>query len=164
MAAGSTYSTIATTTLGSSASSYTFNSISGSYTDLVLVISAKNSTYNSSSGEVRFNSDSGSNYSYTEISGNGTTASSSRTANSTSLQCFRTDINNFGTSIINIQNYSNSTTNKTTISRASMENGVRAFAGLWRSTSAITSITVLPEGGTTFSTGSVFTLYGISAA
>ncbi len=164
MPAGSTYSTIATTTLGSSASSYTFNSISGSYTDLVLIISAKNSTYNSSSGEVRFNSDSGSNYSYTEVSGNGTTASSSRTANSTSLQCFRTDINNFGTSIINIQNYSNSTTNKTTISRASMENGVRAFVGLWRSTSAITSITVLPEGGTTFSTGSVFTLYGISAA
>jgi hypothetical protein len=164
MAAGSTYTPIATTTLGSSASSYTFSSISGSYTDLVLIISAKNSTYNGSSGELRFNSDTGSNYSYTELAGVSATPSSSRTSNSTSVQCFRTDINNFGISIINVQNYSGTNTYKTVISKANLENSVRTFAGLWRSTSAITSITILPEGGTTFSSGCTFTLYGIAVA
>ena len=35
MAAGSTYTPIATTTLGSNVASYTFSSIAGTYTDLV---------------------------------------------------------------------------------------------------------------------------------
>lgn len=164
MPAGSTYSTIATTTLGSAASSYTFSSIPGTYTDLVLIASAKNSTYNASSGELRFNSDTGTNYSSTAISGDGTTAASYRATNATSVQCFRTNISDNGTSVINIQNYANTTTYKTVVSRTGTATVTVAFAGLWRSTSAITSITVKPEDGTTFSTGSVFTLYGISAA
>ena len=42
MAAGSTYTPIATTTLGSAQADVTFSSISGSYTDLVLIIGGKN--------------------------------------------------------------------------------------------------------------------------
>lgn len=164
MAAGPTYEPIATYTATGSISDYTFTSVPGTYTDLVLVISAKNSSYNQSSGELRFNSDTGTNYSSTELSGSGTSASSSRSANATSVQCYRTDITNYGTSIIHINNYANTSYHKSVIGRRATENGSGLFLGLWRSTSAITSITVKPEGGTTFSSGSKFTLFGITAA
>ena len=66
MAAGATYTQIATTTLGSSQSTITFSSISGAYTDLVLVVTAKVSS--ATDLWVRANSDSGSNYSYLILS------------------------------------------------------------------------------------------------
>jgi hypothetical protein len=72
-----TYEPIATTTLGSAAADVTFTSISGTYTDLVLVAV----TQIGSSGDylgVQFNSDTGTNYSRTRLSGNGTSASSDK--------------------------------------------------------------------------------------
>jgi hypothetical protein len=44
MAAGNTYEAIATQTLGSDAASVTFSSISGAYTDLIMVVNAITST------------------------------------------------------------------------------------------------------------------------
>jgi hypothetical protein len=62
-----TYEKIATSTLGSTASDVTFSSISGSYTDLVLIV---NETCSTGSGlNVQFNSDTGSNYSSTYMYG-----------------------------------------------------------------------------------------------
>ena len=65
---------------------------------------------------------------------------------------------------MSIQNYANTTTYKTMISRASdaTQNAI-AYVGLWRSTSAINSITLSVSAGT-FAIGSTFTLYGIKAA
>ena len=61
-------------------------------------------------------------------------------------------------------NYSNATTYKTVITRASnANNGVDAVVGLWRNTAAITSINVFLGTGN-LDTGSTFTLYGIKAA
>ncbi len=61
------------------------------------------------------------------------------------------------------QNYSNTTTYKTVLSRCSNPTGgTLAVAGLWRSTAAITSITLTPTAGNWLS-GSTFTLYGIKA-
>ena len=67
--------------------------------------------------------------------------------------------------IINIQNYSNTTTYKTILGRANNAvTGVTETVGLWRSTSAITSMTLLQSyGSDLFKTGSTFTLYGIKA-
>lgn len=159
-----TYEKIATTTLGSATASVTFSSISGAYTDLVLVIQTKNSA---ASNEVygRFNSDTGSNYSYTQIIGNGTTAVSGRASNSTTMRWnfSNNDFNN--NAIIQIMNYANTTTYKTTLARF---NNVSQLTGatvnLWRSTSAITSITLSNESSTNFDVGSTFTLYGILKA
>jgi hypothetical protein len=78
MSKTATYAKIANTTLGSAQSSVTFNSFSG-YTDLILVCCATTAT-DDQFLSVRFNGDSGSNYSNTYMTGDGTTASSGRNA------------------------------------------------------------------------------------
>jgi hypothetical protein len=170
MAAGSTYTSIATQTLSSEIDTITFSSISGSYTDLVLVSSAKNNQSGNVTFRMRFNSDSSSLYSYARIYGDGTSAASDR-----SSQSF-IDIGSIGgsatssvfaPSIVNIMNYSNTSTFKTSLVRWQSQGTSAAYVmgevGLYRSTSAITTIT-LTAAGANFDTGSTFTLYGIASA
>jgi hypothetical protein len=166
MAAGSTYTPIATTTLGSATNLVSFTSISGSYTDLVFVFTGTNAT--SSNGmRVRVNGDTGSNYSFTQLYGNGSSAASARGSSETSCSIFVEVGANQSTGIAHFQNYSNSTTYKTILSRGSAANTTAdASVGLWRNTAAITSMEFRLTGGATsnFATGSTFTLYGILAA
>ena len=150
-----TYTPIATTTLGSAAASYTFSSIPSTYTDLILVVTAGNSAGANYSGTIQFNGDTGTNYSYTEVYTSGSSALSYRATNSTLTAA---------PAIIQVQNYSNTTTYKTALARAGTGTSVEMVVGLWRSTSAINSIKVLSEGATNFIVGSTLTLYGISAA
>jgi hypothetical protein len=168
-----TYENIATTTLGSNQSDVTFSAISSSYTDLILVCSYRDTraqTY--SYPKIQVNADTGSNYSQTNLFGDGSTASSNRQSNATSIQIYEAPganatANVFSPLIIQFNNYSNSTTNKTILIRGNNTGGgagtvLSAQVGLWRSTSAITSIKIL--GDTQIASGSVFTLYGIKAA
>lgn len=161
MAAGPTYTPIATTTLSSATSSVTFSSISGSYTDLILV------TTPLGAGEeliMQFNSDTGSNYSSTILWGNGTTAGSYRTTSQTYayLNYYTSPGTTQQTQIYNIMNYANTATCKTLIGRASKaDGGAEAVVALWRSTAAITSVVLKQKLGGNFSTGSTFTLYGV---
>lgn len=161
-----TYEPIATTTLGSAAASYTFSSISGAYTDLVLVANVQAST----SGQgltMQLNGDTASNYSTTGLRGNGTTASSFRQSNTTSTllsNLAEPPTGSQNVCIAQFLNYSNATTYKTVLTRANSAGfGVDALVGLWRNTNAITSIKIDITGGT-MSIGSTFTLYGIKAA
>jgi hypothetical protein len=165
-----TYEPIATTTLGSATASVSFTSISGSYTDLVLIMSA----FGSVSGQdirVQVNSDTASNYSLTRLVGY-TTAFSNRASNATYWQI--TNSVGIGSSssdptadVIQFMNYSNTTTNKTILVRHNQPQSslmeTAAQVGLWRSTNAITSITFSLSSGN-YSSGSTFTLYGIKAA
>jgi hypothetical protein len=69
------------------------------------------------------------------------------------------------TAIAHIQNYSNTTTHKTVISRGgSPATNSSPMVGLWRNTSAINSIKISLQSGTALKSGSTFTLYGIKAA
>jgi hypothetical protein len=162
-----TYEAIATQTLGSAAASVTFSSISGSYTDLIIVSNIANSTNDSL--YFRINGDTGSNYSTTWLYGNGTVAASGRqTSNTTGILSGAIQVGlsstNYGSSIIQIMNYSNTTTYKTALTRWGLGNAeTNATVGLWRSTSAITSVTILPGAGN-LASGSTFSLYGIKAA
>jgi hypothetical protein len=162
MAAGNTYEAIATTTLSSTATDVTFSSISGSYTDLVLVCYLSDNSNNQLAIQVGNGSlDTGSNYSAIRVNGTGTSATSNR---STSIAYIYPGITGtaFGTHIFNFMNYSNTTTNKTVLSRVSQSDYfVTASVGLWRSTSAINTIKVY---GGTWQIGSTFSLYGIAAA
>jgi len=162
-----TYDCIATTTLSSAAASVTFSSISGSYTDLVVVIQA---TWTTSSNDMyiymQLNSDTGSNYSTTILSGNGSSALSTRFSDRTNMNMdySATIVYNQPTQRnINIMNYSNTTTYKTAIWRSNRAgSGTDAMVGLWRSTAAITTILFDLESGD-FASGSTFSLYGIKA-
>ena len=167
-----TYEPIATTTLGTAESSVTFGSISGAYTDLVLVSSIKYSTggiNNFATLQVGNGSvDTGSNYSTTWVEGAGGVASSGRQSNGTYsfISYFGSGSSNTTEpviSITNFQNYSNTLTNKTVITRFNNSNQVGAYVGLWRSTSAINTITITANGSN-FALGSTFTLYGIASA
>ena len=158
-----TYTPIATNTLSSTAYSVTFSSISGAYTDLVLVI--YNGAANPASLNLTVNSDSGSNYGTTWVLGNGTAAQSSKESSGSRIflgENGPTAATPAGVVIINFMNYSNTTTYKTVLSRLNRtDNKVYATVGNWRSTSAINSVTItLSE---LFCTGSTFTLYGIGA-
>lgn len=164
-----TYDAIATTTVsGTSTFSVTFSSISGSYTDLILVVA--NASFSSAAqGALRFNGDTGNNYSWTVLTGSGGTAGSLRGSNVGIIQIGYYDYLDTGTNytaICQINNYSNTTTNKTALARGNEASlGVSAAVGLWRNTAAITSVTFLPAyGGAYIGAGSTFTLYGIAAA
>ena len=162
MPAGSTYEPIATTTTTGSVSDITFSSISGSYTDLFIMgagISSSDISYN-----LQFNSDTGSNYSTTYLLGSGSAASSGRLTNGTKIEANGRTGTNGGVVKININNYSNTTTYKTVLSGGGTAGGYVAYCvGLWRSTSAINAIKIIPEAGT-ISSGSTWTIYGIAAA
>ena len=158
-----TYEPIASTTLGSDAASHIFSSIPSTYTDLVLVASIKGTT-NDQIIRVRFNSDTGSNYSTTSLIGTGSSAVSQRQTTQTSIRIAHVNSNsNFDPHIVSINNYANTTTYKSTLAREnSVTVGVSATVGLWRSTSAVTSIEIFRENSNMV-TGSTLTLYGIKA-
>ena len=164
-----TYERIATYTVtGSTTSIVTFSSISGAYTDLVIIANVRKSGENGEAMFVTFNGDNNSNYSYTWISGNGSSLASYRATNDLRIQVYNQTITagTFTVNILNIPNYSNTTTFKTLIGRAGTDNlRVNAVAGLWRSTSAINSITLTPDFylSPSWQIGSTFNIYGIKA-
>ena len=94
------YTALATTTLGSSASSVTFGSIPQGYRDLMLVISGTVTSSNITLA-IRFNGDTGSNYFSVNMRGNGSAASSTSWS-SISLGYHGAFDTNQGSSIINI--------------------------------------------------------------
>lgn len=164
MAAGSTYTPIQSITGTGSSNSITFSSIPSTYTDLVLICNFQLTT-GAGTSWVRFNGDTGTNYSDTYIYGNGSTATSGRHSTIAQSYCADADSAGIVTSIHHFENYANTTTYKTFLSRSNLViAGVAAYVGLWRSTAAINSITFSNTSGGNFNTSSTFTLYGITAA
>ena len=163
MPAGATYEPIATSTF-TTASTVDFTSISGTYTDLRIVFTAIGSTTNYQ--RIRFNSDTGTNYSRTLLYGDGSAAGSSRTSNDDYIRVYYDTLSTTLPSVYihDIFSYAGST-NKTMLSTvASDKNGSGSVArcvNLWRSTAAITSISIYASTGTITGTA---TLYGIKAA
>jgi len=172
MAAGATYEPIATTTLGSAQAGITFSSIPATYTDLRVVLFINTSDTNGKGVVFRFNSDTATNYSMTNIYGSGTTAVSNtssgsdygwigyNTSTSTTLP---------GLWTMDIFSYAGNT-NKTVLCVGSADkNGsgaVERNVNLWRSTSAINAIrlTLYTDGSANMNSGTTATLYGIKAA
>lgn len=165
----STYEKIATNTIASVTTSISFSSIPATYTDLVLVYSSRSQGgYDYQNSSIRFNGDSGSNYFYTQMQGNGSTTSALSQTSLTSIpsgaDIGTTQSGIWSVNIVTIQNYSNSTTYKTVLDRVNATPSFTlARVGLWSSTAAINSITVLRDDSNGFSVGSIFTLYGIKA-
>jgi hypothetical protein len=163
-----TYDPIATTTLGSAAATITFSSISSAYTDLRLVIT---STVSDAAGYIglRFNSDSGTNYSYTQLKGNGSSAATNSTTSADTL--YLGDYGGPSTTIpylqtVDIFSYAGSTYKTALVTTSQDRNGsgeVIRQVGLWRSTSAINAILLRVYTGN-LNAGTTATLYGILKA
>lgn len=156
-----TYVELDRVTVATATGTITFTGINQGYTDLVLVASLLPA--GSARVKLRVDGDTGSNYSYTVVTGNGSSATSGRySANEIDLYWANLP-SGWSNYICNFQNYSNTTTFKTILSRGN-STAVETLAnvGLWRSTSAIDSITVFASVGT-FEPGSTFSLYGIKA-
>jgi hypothetical protein len=155
-----TYTPLATVTLGSSASSVTFSSIPATYRDLIFIIDG-NLVSSSDNVTVRYNGDSGSNYSSVEMSGNGsTTFSGTQSGTQASVGAAYT---NRGTNIIQVMDYTSTDKHKTGISRFSTAgNAVGAFASRWANTAAVTSVRI-GLTAQSFATGTTFSLYGVIA-
>lgn len=165
----STYTPIASTTLGSDTATVTLSGIVGTYTDLVVVATTRGSSDTESDIYIRFNSDSGTNYSYTRMYGQYTNSvGSDRGSNQNYIVIGRQGGSVFAPNIYHIMNYANTTTFKTVVARSGHGTTGSALTlanvGLWRSTAAITSVSFVQGGAQSYKAGSTFTLYGIKAA
>ena len=159
-----TYSLITSQVLSSTSVSVTITSIPSTFTDLVLVVQTAQP---SSTGElyIRFNSDTGTNHSYTSVTGDVTSVGANRTSNGSVIFAGHLGTS-FMTSIIDIFDYANTNKWKTTVLRGSnADRVVGQVSGQWRSTSAVTSIFLsqMNSGTNLFVSGSTFRLYGIEA-
>ena len=173
-AAAGDYESIATVTVtAATQATIEFTSIPATYTHLQIRgigrTNRADATFDSL--RMRFNSDSGSNYSQHFFYGNGSAITVEGNPNASSIFHSCLTANNstasiFGTAIIDILDYAN--TNKYKTSRALDGNdqngsGVADFtSGNWRNTNAITSIQLTALGS--FVTNSTFALYGIKGA
>jgi len=170
------YESIATTTVGSGGSAtVTFSSIPATYTHLQIRGIARSLEANTGVDVpyVKFNSDSGSNYSWHQIDGNGSTASAGNGLSQTFMRGGFIALNNelantFGAVIIDILDYANTNKYKTirSLSGTNYNNtsgAVGFFSGSWRNTNAITTIT-LQASVANLAQYSQFALYGIKGA
>ena len=155
-----TYTPLATLTLTGTDTEIVFSSIPATYRDLVLVVAG---TSDANTGlYLRFNSDTGTNYTTVGMYGNGSSAISF----SQSLSFTNTNFisNTQGVNTVQVMDYSATDKHKTILARASYAgNQAQAAAARWANTAAITSITLFMDGGRSFQTGSTFSLYGVIA-
>ena len=166
-----TYTLLETITVGAAgASSVTFNSIpSTGYTDLVIKVSCRSSQVGAFAdyGRITFNGSS-STFSYKDVYGNGSSASSTGGAVNTSFvyQGNAATANTFGNAEIYIPNYTSSNNKSFSIDTVAENNGTTGYdtltAGLWSTTTAINSVGLAPASGTWLQY-STFSLYGVSA-
>ena len=154
-----TYIPLQTITLGSAASSVTFASIPQTYRDLVVSIGGTSS--GGSSPSLRFNGDSGTNYTIIRMYATpATSASQSFTAAYGSIGFMNTEQS---TVLASIFDYSASDKHTTVLSRGGNTDTIRAEGFRWANTSPITSVNVGFDGAQTYSVGTVISLYGIEA-
>jgi hypothetical protein len=157
------------------ASNLTFTNIPNTYTHLQIRAIGRGTV---AQGEmqifVRFNSDTGNNYSSHLLRGDGSAvATASSTSNSkidgvTRMSAANATSGIFGVSVIDVLDYANTNKYKTLRALGGVDaNGsgqVYYKSGLWMSTSAITSVTIGIDDGGNFAQYSQFALYGIKGA
>lgn len=164
------YDSIATVDLsGGAASSITFSSIPSTYKHLQIRGISRN-TAAADDMILRFNSDSGSNYAWHVIRGNGSAATATNGAPTTAIEqgimIYSGQLANaFSVNIIDVVDYADTSKFKTLkVLNGSELNGSGAVtigSGVWRSTSAVSTVVLTMGGGGNFAQYSHFGLYGI---
>lgn len=164
-----TYQLIETKTIASPQASIEFTSIPQDGTDLVALMSLRSDTTDAGGGllvRIRPNSTT-TNLSYRDLYGNGSGAGSSNGSQNYTYQVSSDwTANTFSNSSLYIANYASTTTAKSSsVDTVTENNATRSFQGivanLWNSTTAITSLLIIPETGN-FVAGSTISLYKIT--
>jgi hypothetical protein len=168
-AAAGAYESIATVNGNGSATTLTFSSIPSTY--VALQIRGIANDANGFNIALQFNGDTGSNYAFHRLLGNGSTVSAAGFATQTYanyIGACASATSIFSAHIVDIHDYASTTKAKTirtfTGADANGSGPVSLSSGLWTSTSAITSISLVNTGPNAFITGSSFALYGIKGA
>lgn len=163
---------IAKNVLSTSAASVTFSGVPSTYTDLRLEISARSAASALTSDvKVRFNgATTDALHTAGWLRGNGNTASTSASSFGLLGLCpgATASANTFASMSVDIPIYSGSRGKRYSSFAASEDAAsiayLYAIAGQWDSTAAITSMTILIDGGHSFAANSSFFLYGITKA
>lgn len=170
----STYTLISSNVLSSSAASVTFSAIPATFTDLVLRMSARASGSGNLAGlAIKFNGSTTNIYSNTNLFAYSSSGASDRTTNAANIPQMDniTDgggtANTFSSNELYIPNYTASQNKPTSLFSVVEKNTAANFewlvytgAGLYRDTTAISSIALTTNAGS-FVSGSSFYLYGI---
>ena len=178
-ASTSSYESIASATGTGSSATISLTSIPSTYASLQVRATFK-TTGTGFYGDdliLRLNSDTGSNYAWHILKGNGSAASASGVASTTSMRCgyaFSSDsalTDRVFTAIVDIHDYASTSKYKTVrvfsggdanIADTSFQ--VFLTSGLWQSTSAITSLTFSTSAALNFTSATQVALYGIKGA
>lgn len=153
-----TYTALATVTLGGSDAEVIFGSIPSNYRDLIITIAG--SASGGTSPSVRFNGDGGSNYNNTRMFATPATYSSqSFTADYGSMGFMNTEQSQVR---IQIFDYSATNKHKVAIGRNGNTDTLRLESTRWANNNAINTVSVRMDGGATYSTGTVISIYGIA--
>lgn len=162
-----TYTLIEAKTLASAVASVTFSSIPATYTDILLRVSARNST-TSTGIQIEFNA-SATGYTNRRLYGDGSSAASDTPGlsyiSNTMIDDSSYTANTFGNGDIYIPNYTSSNNKSVSVDGVTENNASGALsmftAGLWSNSAAITAVKLTAEASGNFVSGSTFYLYGI---
>ena len=170
-ASPSSFESIATVTAAGGETSLSFTSIPNTYKSLQI---RGISRYDGIDGagvslQIRFNSDTASNYALHFVRGNGSTTYAQGNASSTRILVDSgtySGNNYFGSSIMDIIDYASTSKYKTMRYLSGLDSNSTAArivlgSGLWMSTSAINTVEISVDGSYTFRAGSTFALYGV---
>ena len=174
-AAGGDFESIATVTVGSGgASSIEFTSIPGTYQHLqVRLIGRSDRAAAGDYIRVQLNSDTGSNYAWHELRGDGANATATGSSSQTGgivkqITGASNGANEFGSVVIDILDYTETSKNTTVRSLGGFDsNGdgqIVLMSSLWANTSAVTSLKLESQAGSSnWVEHSTAALYGIKA-
>ena len=172
-AAATSYESIATVTVGAGGSSaITFSSIPSTYQHLqIRILSRSTRAQTGDYISMQFNSDTGSNYSYHGLGGDGANTVAFGYATQTLMDVERASAATatsgvFGITVVDILDYANTSKYKTMRSLGGFDNNgsgeLYLTSGSWQNTNAVNTITLKAQGGTSnFVQYSSFALYGI---
>jgi hypothetical protein len=162
---GPTFELISTTLVGSAVASVSFTLTSAqqaAYKHLQLRLTGQ-PVANGATMWVQFNGDNASNYNHHYLYGNGSTVTSGNGATANGVLVG--GVSGFGNTIfmdavMDILDVQSTSKNKTTRCLSGSSTEIDLASGLWRSTAAISSLTVYFTG-TNVNTNSRFSLYGV---
>lgn len=167
------FDALATVTLTSTAASVTFSGIPSTYTHLqVRALSHRTGGTADDNTNMQFNADSGSNYAWHQLYGDGSSAAAGSATSTTLIRAIPdlTSSTGFGVGIIDVLDYANTSKLKTVRIFAGYDNNGGGYAilrsGLWFkagtgvTSDAINSITFTPNSGS-FTANTSFSLYGV---